>query len=116
MPADRAPRSCARRSSHPAAGLVLPMLHRKVSTWLHAAGAGGETCLSCMQLAPGAPPAAAAGGRPIAGAPHDIEPATWARCALIRDWLDDHGVDRVTLLVMPARDLHPLGERCHGIR
>jgi predicted deacetylase len=30
---------------------------------------------------------------------------------LIRDWLDDHGVDRVTLLVIPARDLHPLGDR-----
>lgn len=42
---------------------------------------------------------------------HDIEPATFERCALIRDWLDDHGVDRVTLLVIPARDLHPLGER-----
>jgi predicted deacetylase len=43
---------------------------------------------------------------------HDIEPATFERCALIRDWLNDHGVDRVTLLVIPARDLHPLGERC----
>jgi predicted deacetylase len=42
---------------------------------------------------------------------HDVEPATFERCALIRDWLDDHGVDRVTLLVIPARDLHPLGER-----
>jgi predicted deacetylase len=42
---------------------------------------------------------------------HDIEPATFERCALIRDWLDDHGVDRVTLLVIPARDLHPVGER-----
>lgn len=42
---------------------------------------------------------------------HDIEPATFERCALIRDWLDDHGVDRVTLVVIPARDLHPLGER-----
>jgi predicted deacetylase len=42
---------------------------------------------------------------------HDIEPATFERCALIRDWLNDHGVDRVTLLVIPARDLHPLGER-----
>src|SRR2546429_9467231 len=91
MPADRAPRSCARRSSDPAAGLVLPMLHRKVSTWLHAAGAGGETCLLCMQLAAGAPPAAA-GGRRIAVALHDIEPATFERCALIRDWLRDHGV------------------------
>jgi len=57
----------------------------------------------------GAP--AAAGGRRIAVALHDIEPATFERCALIRDWLDDHGVDRVTLLVIPARDLHPLGER-----
>ncbi len=47
----------------------------------------------------------------IAVAVHDIEPATFERCALIRDWLDDHGVDRVTLLVIPARDLHPLGER-----
>jgi predicted deacetylase len=42
---------------------------------------------------------------------HDVEPATFERCALIRDWLDDHGVDRVTLLVIPARDLHPLGDR-----
>ncbi|HYM66928.1 MAG TPA: DUF2334 domain-containing protein, partial [Patescibacteria group bacterium] len=42
---------------------------------------------------------------------HGIEPATFERCALIRDWLDDHGVDRVTLLVIPARDLHPVGER-----
>jgi predicted deacetylase len=49
--------------------------------------------------------------RKIAVALHDIEPATFERCALIRDWLDDHGVDRVTLLVIPARDLHPLGER-----
>ncbi len=31
---------------------------------------------------------------------------------MIREWLGDHGVDRVTLLVIPARDLHPLGERC----
>ena len=48
----------------------------------------------------------------IAVALHDIEPATFERCARIRDWLDDHGVDRITLLVIPARDLHPLGERC----
>jgi predicted deacetylase len=47
----------------------------------------------------------------LAVALHDIEPATFERCARIRDWLDDHGVDRVTLLVIPARDLHPLGER-----
>jgi hypothetical protein len=47
----------------------------------------------------------------IAVALHGIEPATFERCALIRDWLEDHGVDRVTLLVIPARDLHPVGER-----
>jgi predicted deacetylase len=49
--------------------------------------------------------------RTIAVALHDIEPATFERCALIRDWLGDHGVDQVTLLVIPARDLHPLAER-----
>jgi predicted deacetylase len=54
----------------------------------------------------------ARGGVRLAVALHDIEPATFERCALIRDWLDDHGVDRVTLLVIPARDLHPVGERC----
>ena len=47
----------------------------------------------------------------IAVAVHGIEPATFERCALIRDWLDDHGVDRATLLAIPARDLHPVGER-----
>jgi predicted deacetylase len=51
------------------------------------------------------------GGQTIAVALHGIEPSTFGRCALIRDWLDDHGVDRVTLLVIPARDLHPVGER-----
>ncbi|MGO9489067.1 MAG: DUF2334 domain-containing protein [Solirubrobacteraceae bacterium] len=50
-------------------------------------------------------------GRTIAVALHGIEPATYERCAVMRDWLDDHGVDRVTLLVIPARDLHPVGER-----
>jgi predicted deacetylase len=49
--------------------------------------------------------------RTIAVAVHDVEPATFERCALIRDWLSDHGVERVTLLVIPARDLHPLAER-----
>ncbi len=47
----------------------------------------------------------------IAVALHGIEPATFERCALVRDWLEDHGVDRVTLLVIPARDLHPVGQR-----
>ena len=42
---------------------------------------------------------------------HDVEPATFERCALIRDWLDDHGIERVTLLVIPAPDLHPFHDR-----
>ena len=37
---------------------------------------------------------------------HDIEPATFERCALIRDWLADLGVDRLTLVVSPAADQH----------
>jgi predicted deacetylase len=47
----------------------------------------------------------------ISVALHDVEPATFTRCALIRDWLDDHGIDRVTLLVIPAPDLHPFDGR-----
>ena len=47
----------------------------------------------------------------IAVSLHDIEPATYERCALIRDWLNDHGVDRVTLLVIPARDMHAFDRR-----
>ena len=49
--------------------------------------------------------------RRIAVAIHDVEPATFERCALIRDWLADHGVDRVTLLVIPAPHLHPFFQR-----
>ena len=77
-----------------------------------------------LRLAPG--PSAPAGGhlspvplqsgacerqRTIAVAIHGIEPATFQRCALIRDWLADHEIDRATLLVIPARDMHPVGER-----
>jgi predicted deacetylase len=47
----------------------------------------------------------------IAVSLHDVEPATFERCALIRDWLNDHGVDHVTLLVIPAPDLHPFHDR-----
>ena len=47
----------------------------------------------------------------LAVALHDVEPATFERCALMRDWLDDHGVDRVTLLVVPAPGLHPFNDR-----
>ncbi len=49
--------------------------------------------------------------RTLVVALHDIEPATFERAALMRDWLDDLGVRRVTLLVIPARDLHPLSDR-----
>jgi predicted deacetylase len=47
----------------------------------------------------------------LAVAIHDVEPATFMRCALIRDWLDDLGVGRVTLLVIPAPQLHPFPAR-----
>jgi hypothetical protein len=47
----------------------------------------------------------------LAVALHDIEPSTYDHCALIRDWLSDHGVERVTLVVIPARDLRPLSDR-----
>jgi hypothetical protein len=47
----------------------------------------------------------------IALALHEIEPATFERSVEIRAWLEDRGVDCMTLLVVPARDLHPLGER-----
>lgn len=42
---------------------------------------------------------------------HGIEPSTYEHCALIRDWLDDLGVARVTLLVIPAADHHPFYQR-----
>jgi predicted deacetylase len=51
------------------------------------------------------------GGGLLAVSLHDVEPATFERCALIRDWLADLGVDRVTLLVIPAPDLHPFHDR-----
>ncbi len=47
----------------------------------------------------------------IAVALHDVQPTTYERCALIRDWLDDLGIDKVTLLVIPASDLHPFQDR-----
>lgn len=47
----------------------------------------------------------------LAVALHDIEPATFERCALVREWLDDHGIDRVTLLVIPAADGHAFHHR-----
>lgn len=65
-----------------------------------------------LQLVPApAREAATAGTARIAVAIHDVEPSTYERCALMRDWLADHGVDRVTLLVIPAPDLHPFQDR-----
>ncbi|HUA10997.1 MAG TPA: DUF2334 domain-containing protein [Solirubrobacteraceae bacterium] len=76
-----------------------------------------------MSALRGAPPAALA-RRPLtrparvtgrraalAVALHGVEPASFERAALMRDWLSDHGIERVTLLVVPARDLHPIGTR-----
>jgi predicted deacetylase len=60
---------------------------------------------------PRAPTRRPAHDRAIAVAIHDVAPATFRRCALMRDWLDDLGVDRVTLLVIPAPQLHPFPAR-----
>ncbi len=84
-------------------GRVIPQLHRSA---IGTPPSGGEEAvMSRVAHAPAGRP------RTIAVALHGIEPATFERCAVIRDWLGDHGVDRVTLLVIPARDLHPVGER-----
>jgi predicted deacetylase len=47
----------------------------------------------------------------LALAIHGIEPRSYRRCRELRRWLRDRGVDRVTLLVVPAPDLHPIGSR-----
>jgi predicted deacetylase len=47
----------------------------------------------------------------LAVALHDIEPRSFARSRQIRAWLEDRDVERVTLLVIPAADLHPIGVR-----
>jgi uncharacterized protein len=47
----------------------------------------------------------------LAVALHDVQPATYERAALIRDWLYDLGVERITLLVIPAPELHPFYQR-----
>lgn len=57
----------------------------------------------------------AAATRALAVAVHDVEPATFERCVRMRDWLGERGVERATLLVIPARDLHPLAERSPGM-
>jgi predicted deacetylase len=50
-------------------------------------------------------------GAVLAVALHDVEPWSFARSREIRNWLEQRGVDRTTLLVIPAADLHPIGAR-----
>ena len=47
----------------------------------------------------------------LAVALHDVEPRSFARSCEIRSWLEDRDVGRVTLLVIPAADLRPIGAR-----
>jgi predicted deacetylase len=42
---------------------------------------------------------------------HDVEPRSFRRTCEIREWLAERGIARVTLLVIPAADRHPLGTR-----
>jgi predicted deacetylase len=51
----------------------------------------------------------------LAVALHDVEPRSFGRCREIRHWLHARGVTRVTLLVIPASDLHPLGPRAPAL-
>jgi len=53
--------------------------------------------------------------RQLAVALHDVEPRTFARCKEIRSWLEERDVQRVTLLVIPAADLHPIGSRAPAL-
>ncbi len=47
----------------------------------------------------------------LAVAVHDVEPRSFTRVRAMREWLHGRGVARVTLLVIPAADLHPIGTR-----
>jgi predicted deacetylase len=51
----------------------------------------------------------------LAVAIHDVEPRSFARTREIRTWLSDRGVGRVTMLVIPAIDLHPIGFRAPAL-
>lgn len=53
--------------------------------------------------------------RRLAVALHDVEPRSFARCTEIRRWLLERGIARVTLLVIPAADLHPIGARAPAL-
>ena len=45
----------------------------------------------------------------------DIKPQCFERVALICDWLADQGIERTTLLVVPAPDLHPVNHLSDGL-
>jgi predicted deacetylase len=51
----------------------------------------------------------------LAVALHDVEPRSFARSREIREWLLVRGISRVTLLVIPAADLHPIGARAPAL-
>jgi predicted deacetylase len=51
----------------------------------------------------------------LAVAIHDVAPRSFQRVQDVRRWLSDHGVDRVTLLVIPASELHPIGARAPAL-
>ena len=42
---------------------------------------------------------------------HDVQPRSFSRCLEIRDWLAEFGVERVTLLVIPAPGMHSFARR-----
>ncbi len=54
-------------------------------------------------------------GGSLAVAIHDVEPRSFARARQIRQWLFERDVHRVTLLVIPAADLHPIGARAPAL-
>ena len=53
--------------------------------------------------------------RTLAVAIHDVEPRADQQIREIRAWLAARGIDRVTLLVIPASELHPIAPRAPGL-
>src|SRR5881397_558186 len=51
------------------------------------------------------------GARSIAVALHDVSPETFAECKRIRSWLYARGIERATLLVIPASGGEPFSAR-----
>jgi predicted deacetylase len=51
----------------------------------------------------------------LAVAMHDVQPRSFQRCREIRNWLLERDVARVTMLVIPAADLHPVGTRAPAL-